>query len=80
MEAYRAYREGDVQRAQELQEQGAKLIDLAGKYGMQATCKALVKARLGIESGEPRPPISSLSEEQTNQLLDEARAIGVLTA
>ena len=80
VEAYRAYREGDVQRAQELQEQGAKLIDLAGKYGMQATCKALVKARLGIDSGEPRPPISSLSEEQTNQLLNDARAIGVLPA
>ena len=53
---------------------------MAGKYGMQATCKALVKARLGIDSGEPRLPIPSLSEEQTKHLLDEAKAIGVLSA
>ena len=79
VDAYRAFKEGDNARAQELQEHGAKLVDLAGKYGMQATCKVLVKACMGIDCGVPRLPISSLNEDETRQLLSEAEAIGVLS-
>ena len=77
---YRAYREGDMKRAQALQEQGCKLVDLAGAYGMQATCKALAKARLGIDCGAPRLPIPALTEAQTRDLLKDAEKIGVLKA
>ena len=78
VEAYKAFKEGNIERAQELQEQGAKLVDMAGEFGMQATCKVLVKACMGIDCGVPRLPISSLSDEQTKQLLREAEGIGVL--
>jgi len=79
VEAYTSFKAGDIAKSTALQEKGAKLIDLAGKYGMQATCKVLVQARLGFETGIPRPPLSSLSSEETKNLIKEAAAIGILS-
>ena len=75
VDAYRSFNNGDLQGAQELQEQGARLIDLAGKYGMQATCKVLTEAWLGIPSGAPRAPLMALTADETQNLLREAEAI-----
>ncbi|MQF69383.1 dihydrodipicolinate synthase family protein [SAR202 cluster bacterium AD-804-J14_MRT_500m] len=76
--AYEAFKKGDIERALVLQEKGAKLVDLAGKFGMQATCKALVNARLHINAGSPRLPIASLTDEETKQLLREAQDMGLI--
>ena len=80
VDLYRAHREGDTQRAQALQERGRELIELVGRYGMQAACKALVNARLGIDCGVPRLPIPALTDAQRSELLEEARDLGVLEA
>ena len=79
VEAYTNFKEGNITKAKELQEKGAKLVDIAGKYGMQATCKVLVQARLGIETGAPRAPLSPLNSEETKNLLKEAMGIGILS-
>ena len=78
--AYEAFKKGNMALALDLQEKGAKLVDLAGKFGMQATCKALVNARFNINAGHPRLPIAPLTEEATRQLLIEARDMGLLTS
>ena len=79
VEAYTSFKEGNVTKSAELQEKGAKLVDLAGKYGMQATCKVLVQARLGIETGTPRAPLAALNSKEKNDLINEAVDIGILT-
>ena len=78
--AYKAFKDGNMDQALQLQEKGAKLVDLAGKFGMQATCKALVDARLHINAGPPRLPIPPLTEEATRQLHIEARDMGLLSS
>jgi N-acetylneuraminate lyase len=75
VDAYKLFKEGDLQGAQALQERGARLIDLAGKYGMQATCKVLTEAWVGVSSGAPRAPLLSLTEDETRHLLGEAAEI-----
>ena len=77
---YRAYLEGDDLRAHELQDKANKLIDLSARFGMQATCKVLTGLRLDIDCGVPRLPIPALSEEQREELIGAAEAIGVVKA
>ena len=77
---YKAYLEGDIPKAQEFQRRANILIELAARYGMQATCKALVKVRLGIECGDPRLPIPALSEERKQELIAAAEKAGVMEA
>jgi dihydrodipicolinate synthase/N-acetylneuraminate lyase len=75
---YRAYLEGDLARAQKLQGKANKLIDLAARFGMQATCKVLASERWGVDCGVPRLPIPALSRGQRKELIDAAEALGVL--
>jgi N-acetylneuraminate lyase len=78
VDLYHAYREGDMQQAQNLQERGRKLIELVGRFGMQAACKVLASARFGMDCGIPRLPIPTLTDVQQSELLQAAREIGVL--
>ena len=66
---YESYLAGDIAQAQEAQEQATKLVDLVRRYGLHGTVKLLISTRLGIDCGEPRPPIPSLSSEDTDQIL-----------
>lgn len=75
---YQAYQQGDIPRAQEFQRKANKLIDLAARHGMQATCKALTSVRMGMDCGVPRLPIPALSDEEKRDLIAAAEAIGVL--
>ena len=78
VDMYRAHREGDMQQAQALQEQGRRLIELVGRFGMQAACKILAGVRFGIDCGVPRLPMPALTDAQQSELLQLAGEIGVL--
>ena len=78
--AYRAYQQGDITAAQELQRRANILIDLAARYGMQATCKALASVVIGQDCGDPRLPIPSLSPEEKAELVSAAQSAGVIRA
>ena len=54
------------------------LIDLAAQFGMQATCKVLTGASMGIDCGEPRRPIPSLTSAEKAELIDAAKSNGLI--
>ena len=76
--AYRAYQAGDITGAQEFQRKANVLIDLAARYGMQATCKSLTSVVIGQECGDPRLPIPFLSAAEKADLISAAQSAGVI--
>lgn len=58
-----AFNTGDLQKAQNLQQQSIDMIRLLGKYGGIATGKAYMKM-LGVDCGGFRLPVRNMSEEQ----------------
>ena len=56
----RAFEQGDLQTARQLQQQSIDMITLLGKYGDIATGKAYMK-RLGLNCGEFRLPVRNMS-------------------
>ena len=58
-----AFNNGDLQKAQQLQEQSIDMIRLLGKYGGIATGKAYMKL-LGLGCGEFRLPVKNMTAEQ----------------
>jgi dihydrodipicolinate synthase/N-acetylneuraminate lyase len=39
------------------------------RYGLHATVKLLISTRLGVDCGAPRPPLPSLTREETDLVL-----------
>lgn len=58
-----AFNKGDLQTAQQLQQQSIDMIRLLGKYGGFATGKAYMKVT-GLNCGEFRLPVKNMSSEQ----------------
>jgi len=58
-----AFNKGDLQKAQQLQEQSIDMIRLLGKYGGIATGKAYMKL-IGVDCGEFRLPVKNMNAEQ----------------
>lgn len=58
-----AFNNGDLQKAQQLQQLSINMITLLGKYGGIATGKAYMKL-LGLDCGEFRLPVKNMSDEQ----------------
>ena len=58
-----AFHNGDLEKAQELQQQSIDMIRLLGKYGGIATGKAYMKL-IGIDCGEFRLPVKNMTAEQ----------------
>ncbi len=82
VEVYDAYQKGDLRGAQEAQERGNRLRQLFWG-GALAECyhaafKAILSARLGVECGQPRPPLLPISEEQVRELLVQLIAMGLM--
>lgn len=77
---YERYQDGDLQGAQIAQERGALLTDLTRANSFPAAAKFLLGARLGIDCGEPRPPLPGLSEHQKTEILKHAQDLGILSA
>ena len=77
VEIWRAYRSGDLARAEEAQRRATRLTMVVREFGMHAVIKALLSYRLGIDVGEPRLPTRPLTPEQRDQVIATAGAIGV---
>ncbi len=58
-----AFHNGELQKAQELQQQSIDMITLLGKYGGIATGKAYMKL-LGLDCGEFRLPVKNMTAEE----------------
>ena len=58
-----AFNNGDLKKAQQLQQQSIDMIRLLGKYGGIATGKAYMKL-IGVDCGEFRLPVKNMSTEQ----------------
>ena len=58
-----AFNNGDLKKAQQLQQQSIDMIRLLGKYGGIATGKAYMKL-IGIDCGEFRLPVKNMNAEQ----------------
>ena len=73
----KAYEEGNMALAQELQEKANAMIAVLIKHGgSPATGKALMKY-IGLDCGGVRSPLQSLSDEQYQQLAADADAAGL---
>ncbi|MDA1256541.1 MAG: dihydrodipicolinate synthase family protein [Chloroflexi bacterium] len=80
-ELYSAWESGDMARAQELQNEVQKVVDLVVMYGAAAhVCKAILSERLGIDMGESIRPNNYLTPEEKDHVLAEAKKAGVLEA
>ena len=78
VEVYEAYRAGDLARAEKSMKRAAAVSALGHRAAMIATLKVIVGARLGIDCGVPRLPLSPLSEEEKSEVLRQAEALGIL--
>ena len=70
-----AFYKGDLERAQELQQQSIDMIRLLGKYGGIATGKAYMR-RIGLDCGQFRLPVRNMSEAQWAAFQRDVDALG----
>jgi dihydrodipicolinate synthase/N-acetylneuraminate lyase len=77
VEIWNAYQDGDMQRAEVAQKRASAVLPLLRKHGYHASVKAMVGDRLGIECGDPRPPLPALTPEQRVQLREDAAKLGL---
>jgi len=69
-----AFNEGDLKKAQGLQQQSIDMIRLLGKYGGIATGKAYMKL-IGVDCGEFRLPVKNMSAEQFRLFKEEVESL-----
>ena len=69
-----AFNNGDLQKANALQQQSIDMIRLLGKYGGIATGKAYMKL-IGIDCGEFRLPVKNMSSEQFESFKKDAEQL-----
>jgi 4-hydroxy-tetrahydrodipicolinate synthase len=75
---YSAWQAGDLARAQSLQADVRKYVDLVWMFNAPAdVCKTVLSARLGVECGRSIPPVNRLTDEQRREVLRTADALGV---
>jgi N-acetylneuraminate lyase len=75
-ELYRAWQAGDLARAQVLQEEVRRYVDLVWMYyAMADVCKVVLSERLGVDCGRSIPPVNRLSDEEKREVLRVAEAL-----
>jgi N-acetylneuraminate lyase len=75
---YTAWKSGDLNRAQALQAEVRKYVDLVWMFNAPAdVCKVVLSARLGVDCGRSIPPVNRLSADEQQQVLRAAEALGV---
>ncbi|MBP6023880.1 dihydrodipicolinate synthase family protein [Ferruginibacter sp.] len=70
-----AFHDGDLQKAQLLQQQSIDMIRLLGKYGGIATGKAYMKL-IGLDCGEFRLPVKNMDADNFELFKKEAGQLG----
>ncbi len=77
---FAAWQAGDMARAQSLQDEVRKFVDLVWMFGAPAdVCKTVLSARLGIDCGHSIPPVNRLTDDERAEVLRAAAALGVAT-
>ena len=77
-ELYRAWKAGDLARAQSLQENVRQYVDLVWMFhAMADVCKVVLSERLGIDCGRAIPPVNSLSDDERREVVRVAESLGV---
>lgn len=71
----KAFDEGNLKRANEIQQKSIDMIRLLGKYGGIATGKAYMKL-VEVDCGEFRLPISNMSAEAFESFKEDVKALG----
>lgn len=69
-----AFNDGNLQKANELQQRSIDMIRLLGKYGGIATGKAYMKL-IGIDCGEFRLPVKNMSADQLQSFKEDTSRI-----
>ena len=77
IEILNAYRKGDLPRAEAAQRRAGAFVDLFGDDEFQAGIKAVLSERLGIDCGDPRPPLCALTPERRRDLVGRFHAFGL---
>ena len=77
IEILNAYNEGDLARAEAAQDRAIEFALLVREYETQAGTKAALSERLGIDCGDPRPPIYALPPERKRELAKRLQAFGL---
>ena len=77
MEIFRAFREGDVARAQAIQNEACRIIyALCGCHGnMYAVIKEVMEQREGIKLGSVRKPLAALVQEDMPKIREIVRMV-----
>ncbi len=80
VEIWTAYRAGDLNRAETAQDRASRLWEALGACGgeFHAVAKAALSERLGIECGAPRPPGTSVTDEQRKTLRGIMSELGLV--
>ena len=77
-ELFAAWESGNIKRAQALQDEVRKFVDLVWMFGAPAdVCKTVLSARLGVDCGHSIPPVNRLTDEQRREVLRAAEVLGV---
>jgi dihydrodipicolinate synthase/N-acetylneuraminate lyase len=77
-ELFAAWESGNMKRAQSLQDEVRKFVDLVWMFGAPAdVCKTVLSARLGVDCGHSIAPLNRLTDEQRREVLRAAEALGV---
>ena len=69
-----AFNNGDLKKAQQLQQQSIDMIRLLGKYGGIATGKAYMKM-IGLDCGEFRLPVRNMTAEKFNSFKKDVEQV-----
>ncbi|MEO8628478.1 MAG: dihydrodipicolinate synthase family protein [Betaproteobacteria bacterium] len=77
-ELYSAWKAGDMGRAQALQNETRKYVDLVWMFfAMSDVCKAVLSERLGVDCGRSVPPVNRLNDEEKREVLRVAELLGL---
>jgi N-acetylneuraminate lyase len=76
LELWDAYREGDINRARELQQFSVRVVDKLVKYKGAILAGKAIMGFLGVECGPCRVPLRTLSDEEKQSLKRELDEIG----
>ncbi len=81
VDLFNAWESGDIERAKARQAEVKKYVDLVIMFGAAShVCKLILGERLGIDCGEPIPPVNRLNAGEKREVLAAAKAFGVLKA
>jgi|KNS7250_AmetaT_FD_contig_61_1330123_length_2442_multi_6_in_0_out_0_3 dihydrodipicolinate synthase/N-acetylneuraminate lyase len=78
VEVYKRFQSGDIQQAMNAQERANQLMDITRSSLFPAVFKHLVGEQVGVDCGDPRPPLPALSKTDAQELSHKVDALGLL--